>query len=376
MNYHDVVEHLRRRIVNQDEAISQIAEALAIAQAKLNEPDKPLCVLLFLGPTGVGKTETVRALAEAIHGNVDEYCRIDMSALSESHYAASLSGSPPGYIGSQENETMLDKKKIEGQKDRPGILLLDEIEKAHTAVHQTLLQIFDNARLRLANGRTDISFNNTIIVMTSNVGSQALKTLVDRQEMGFKRLTCSRPEDEPSPERDAHRKRVAMEALERTFRPEFLNRIDATVVFRWLDRRDMARILDNLVGELNTRLVEHHGVELSLTPEAKDLLVEKGFDQKFGARQLKRAVRHLLNLPLSQLMVSGSVARESRIVAQRQGDSLCFEIVRGEAEITAHTSNPRRRARPPAWPIPRYGAPTMHPLPYQMPVRYVRPRFH
>jgi len=376
MDYHSVVEHLKRRIINQDEAISQIAEALAIASAELNEPDKPLCVLLFLGPTGVGKTETVRALAEAIHGSVDEYCRIDMSALSESHYAASLSGSPPGYIGSQENETMLDKKKIEGQKDRPGILLLDEVEKAHPAVHQTLLQIFDNARIRLANGRTEISFANTIIVMTSNVGSSALKTLVERHEMGFKKPSSSRTGGEASRERDADRKRVAMEALERTFKPEFLNRIDSIVVFRWLDREDMAAILDNLVGELNLRLKEHHGAELELAAEAKDLLVEKGFDQKFGARQLKRAVRSLLNRPLSELMVTQEVPREAKIVAKREGDSLRFEIVRSEIQAAARQANCPRPVRPVSRPVPRYGRLAMRPLPAHIAAHYVRPRFH
>ncbi|MCL5960532.1 MAG: AAA family ATPase [Chloroflexi bacterium] len=374
MDYHNVVEHLKQRIINQDEAISQVAEALVIAQAKLNEPDKPLCVLLFLGPTGIGKTETVRVLAEAIHGSTDEYCRIDMSSLSESHYAASLSGSPPGYIGSQENETMLDKKKIEGQEDRPGILLLDEIEKAHPSVHQSLLQIFDNARIRLANGRTEISFANTIIVMTSNAGSHALKTLVDHQEMGFKRLSASCPDDEVSPERDAHRKRVAIEALEHTFRPEFLNRIDGVVVFRWLNRQDMAEILDNLVAELSVRLQEHHEVRLELTPEAKALLVEKGFDQKFGARQLKRTVRNLLNRPLSQLMVTREVPGEATIVAQREGDALRFEVVPGEAAVVPAEASSPSRTRPRT--IYRHNGPAFYPFAYQIPARYARPRFH
>ncbi|MCL5959652.1 MAG: AAA family ATPase [Chloroflexi bacterium] len=373
MDYNDVVDHLRRKIINQDEAISQIQEALAIAQAKLGEPDKPLCVLLFLGPTGVGKTETVRALAEAIHGKLDHYCRIDMSALSESHYAASLSGSPPGYVGSQENETLLDKKMVEGEEDHPGILLLDEVEKAHQAVHQTLLQIFDNARIRLANGRTDISFTNTIIVMTSNVGSHALKTIVDRQEMGFIHLSAASSKGQSTTQRDAHRKRVAMEALDNTFRPEFLNRIDGIVVFRWLDRDDMGKILDNLVADLNARLEEQHAVELELSAEAKDFLVDKGFDQKFGARQLKRAVRNSLNRPLSQLLIKGDVPRGSKVVAYLDEDHLQFEVTTGKAVAVAED---RRVSRPRPRQLCRYGGPATYPFAHPMPMRYTRPRFH
>src|SRR5215471_16216287 len=228
MDSAQIVQHLRRRIINQDEALDQLEEALLISEAGLNDPRKPLAVLLFVGPTGVGKTETVRVLTEAIHGQPDSYCRVDMSGLSESHYAASLAGSPPGYVGSQEEESLLNKAKIEGEPGRPGILLLDEVEKAHASVHQSLLQIFDNAHLRLANGKTEISFTNTLIVMTSNVGSDELRHLAENRRMGFQAAASN------GVDRAKERHHVVDRALARHFKPEFLNRVDAVVVFQWL----------------------------------------------------------------------------------------------------------------------------------------------
>lgn len=330
MDYKKVIAHLRQRIISQDEAINRIEEALMIAEAGLNEADKPLCVLLFLGPTGVGKTETVKALAEAIHGEPSAYCRVDMSGLSERHYAASFSGSPPGYVGSRENNTILDKNKIEGRFGKPGILLLDEVEKAHPVVHQTLLQIFDNALLRLSSGTEEIRFTNTIIIMTSNAGSEALKAVADHHE-SLGQMT-NEVETSVRIDWELSRNQIAMEALERTFKPEFINRIDGIIVFKWLNHNDLMRILDIQVEELNKRLRRYHGFHAELTQGAKEFLIEKGFDLKYGARPLKRALRHYLYQPLARLIIEEILPRNSKIVVENTGDQLKFEVIPIETE--------------------------------------------
>ena len=315
-----IMEHLRRRIINQDEALDQLEEALLIAEAGLNDPRKPLAVLLFVGPTGVGKTETVRALSEAIHGQPEAYCRVDMSGLNESHYAASLSGSPPGYVGSQEDETLLNKAKIEGETDKPGILLLDEIEKAHAAVHQSLLQIFDNAHLRLANGKTEINFNNTLIVMTSNVGSDDLRHLAENRRLGFQAATTTGV--------DPHKERqkVVERALAKQFKPEFLNRIDSVVVFQWLTHDDLRRILHGLVSELNERLTLRHNLTLELAPETADYLISQGWDPKYGARPIKRALRRQLYQPLARTLLKQTWPAGQKLIALLEGEELTFRL--------------------------------------------------
>lgn len=316
-----IIEQLRRRIINQDEALDQLEEALLIAEAGLNDPRKPLAVLLFVGPTGVGKTETVRSLTEAIHGQPDQYCRIDMSGLSESHYAASLAGSPPGYVGSQEDETLFNKARIEGEPGKPGILLLDEIEKAHANVHQSLLQVFDNAHMRLANGKTEINFNNSIVIMTSNVGSDELRQLAENRRLGFK---AAAPD---VTDLGKERHRVVDRALAKQFKPEFMNRVDAVVVFQWLRHEDLRRILDGLIGELNQRLTERHGMTLELEPEAAEFLIERGWDPKYGARPLKRALRRDLYQPLARTLLKAARPQGEKLVAEKNGHGLSFRAV-------------------------------------------------
>ncbi len=334
-----IMQHLRRRIINQDEALDQLEEALLIAEAGLNDLRKPLAVLLFVGPTGVGKTETVRVLTEAIHGNPEHYCRIDMSGLNESHYAASLAGSPPGYVGSQEDETLLNRARIEGEPGKPGVLLLDEVEKAHPAVHQALLQIFDNAHLRLANGKTEIEFTNTLIVLTSNVGSEELRHLAENRRLGFR--AGSSGEIDPTKERH----RVVERALARHFKPEFLNRIDAVVVFRWLGHDDLRRILHGLVGDLNHRLSERHNLTLELAPEAADFLIERGWDPKYGARPLKRALRRELYQPLARSLLRQSWPAGEKLIAECHDGALTFRLAAGPPSLAAEPP-PCSGARP------------------------------
>jgi ATP-dependent Clp protease ATP-binding subunit ClpA len=320
MDTAQITQHLRRRIINQDEALDQLEEALLITEAGLNDPRKPLAVLLFVGPTGVGKTETVRALTEAIHGNPDHFCRVDMSGLHESHYAASLAGSPPGYVGSQEDETLLNRALIQGEPGKPGVLLLDEVEKAHSSVHQSLLQIFDNAYLRLANGKSEISFSNTIVVMTSNAGSDDLRHLAEDRRLGFK--ATARGEIDPAKERH----NVVDRALAKQFKPEFMNRIDAVVVFQWLTHDDLRRILHGLVGDLNGRLTEKHGLTLELAPDAADFLIERGWDPKYGARPLKRALRRELYQPLARTLIKETWPKGQKLIAEHTNGVVSFRL--------------------------------------------------
>lgn len=333
MNYAQIVAELRRDIVGQDQALDELSRALMLAQAGIGEPDKPLAVLMFVGPTGVGKTETVKVLARAIHGRTDAYCRIDMSALAEHHYAASLAGAPPGYVGSEESASLLDSVRIEGSVGRPGILLLDEIEKAHPVVHQTLLQIFDNARLRLSNAVTEISFTNTIIVMTSNVGSEALKDLARLRDRG-----SDPPESLPGLPvcwGDV-RQHVATSALEARFPPEFLNRLDATVVFHWLERDDLARILELQISSLNDNLAARHGVHLQLDDGAIHLLVDRGFDREQGARQLKRELRRHLYEPLARLLIEAVTPTGGVVQGTAEQGRLSIALRHSPAMIHTH----------------------------------------
>jgi ATP-dependent Clp protease ATP-binding subunit ClpA len=339
MKYEAIAAELRHSIIGQDQALDELSRALMFAQAGIGEPDKPLAVLMFLGPTGVGKTETVKVLARAIHSRSDAYCRIDMSGLAEPHYAASLAGSPPGYIGSEQSATLLDALRIEGAPGYPGILLLDEIEKAHPIVRQTLLQIFDNARLRLANAATEIRFSNTIIVMTSNVGSDALKDVARLREGGAQ-PPGSPPEEAPS--WDEIRRQVAQSALESSFPPEFLNRIDATVVFRWLDRGDLARIIDLQIAALNDTLAARHGVRLQLDKSATDLLADRGFDPKYGARQLKRELRRYLYEPLAHLLLEDATPTGGVVLASASRGRLGLALQAAPAMI--HTRRMDTRA--------------------------------
>ena len=355
MKHEAIAAELRQSIVGQDHALDELSRTLMFAQAGISEPDKPLAVLMFLGPTGVGKTETVKVLARAIHGRGDAYCRIDMSGLAEHHYAASLAGSPPGYIGSEQSATLLDAARIEGAPGRPGILLLDEIEKAHPLVRQTLLQIFDNARLRLANAATEIRFSNTIIVMTSNVGSAALRDAAGLSEGGTP-LPRSLP-GEPAG-RDEIRCQVAQAALESSFSPEFLNRVDATVVFRWLDRADLARIVDLQVAALNDMLTARHGVRLQLDESATDLLADRGFDPRYGARQLKRELRRYLYEPLARLLLAEATPAGGEVVASAARGRLHLALRAAPAVI-----HPRRMDSRPFGPADPWVPGGLYPYP-------------
>ncbi len=267
-------DELHKRIVGQDEAVSAVANAVRRSRAGLQDPNRPIGTFLFLGPTGVGKTELGRALAEFLFDTEEAMVRIDMSEYQEKHTVSRLIGAPPGYVGYEEGGQL-----TEAVRRRPySVILLDEIEKAHTEVFNTLLQLLDDGRLTDGHGRT-VDFTNSIVIMTSNVGSRWIK------EQGV----------------DAARDHVMAE-LDRTFRPEFLNRIDDVILFRSLTKEDLVKIVDIQVRRLEALLEEKH-MDVTLTDAAKRYLAEEGYDPVYGARPLKRAIQRELQDPLAMAVL-------------------------------------------------------------------------
>lgn len=334
-----VLAHLRERIVGQDEAIQHIESALTVVQAGISEKDKPLYAALFLGPTGVGKTEMVRALSTALCDDVDATCRVDMNTLAQEHYSAALVGAPPGYVGSREENTLLHKEKIEGSFSRPGLVLFDEIEKASDAVIQTVMNILDNGVLQLTSGTTSISFRNAMIFMTSNIGAREIQDYAHNRArfLARKLLYFLNPRHWGASDAEVL-SRIIDEQLHRRFRPEFLNRIDDVIVFSWLDKGALAEILDITISDLNKRLLQKN-VVVRLSPEARAFILDVGFDRRFGARFLKRAVRSHIENPLAGLLVTEPQPSERlTLIAVRDpasskpGKSVSFAI---EAEAHA-----------------------------------------
>lgn len=339
-----VMAHMRERIVGQDEALEHIESALTVVQAGISERDKPLYAALFLGPTGVGKTETVRALSVALCGDVEATCRVDMNTLAQEHYSAALVGAPPGYVGSREENTLLDKDKVEGSFSRPGLVLFDEIEKADDVVVQTVMNILDNGILELTSGTTAISFRNAVIFMTSNVGAREIQDYAhNRPRFLARKLAYLLNPAHWGANDAAVLGWIIDRQLHRRFRPEFLNRIDDVVVFNWLDREALARILDITVSDLNKRLAQKN-VSVRLSSEVRELILDVGFDRRFGARFLKRAVRSHIENPLAKLLVAEPEPSERlTLVAVRDptsakpGKSVSF-AVETEEHVQAHVS--------------------------------------
>jgi len=328
-----VMAHLRDRIMGQDEALEHIESALTIVQAGISEKDKPLYAALFLGPTGVGKTETVRALSVALCDDVEAACRVDMNTLAQEHYAAALVGAPPGYVGSREENTLLKKDKIEGSFSRPGIVLFDEIEKASDIVIQTVMNVLDDGILQLTSGTTAISFRNAVIFMTSNIGAREIQDYAhNRPRFLARKLAYLLNPTHWGATDAAVLAWIIDRQLHRRFLPEFLNRIDDIVVFNWLNREALAEILDVTISDLNKRLARKN-VSVRLSPEVRELILEVGFDRRFGARFLKRAVRSHIENPLATLLVAEPEPSERlTLVAVRDpasakpGKSVSFEI--------------------------------------------------
>jgi ATP-dependent Clp protease ATP-binding subunit ClpB len=296
-------ERVHRRVVGQDQAVEAVANAVRRARAGLQDPNRPIGSFIFLGPTGVGKTELARALAEFLFDDETHLVRIDMSEYMEKHAVSRLIGAPPGYVGYDEGGQL-----TEAVRRRPySVVLFDEIEKAHPDVFNVLLQLLDDGRLTDGQGRT-VDFRNTVIIMTSNVGSQYIAAAGDGGEAVSGRV---------------------MEELRRTFRPEFLNRIDEIVMFHQLLRPDLDRIVE-LQIERFRRLLRERELDIELTPEARTLLADKGYDPTYGARPLKRAIMRNLQDPLAKEIIKGRFAPGDVILVERVGDGLGFSARRAE----------------------------------------------
>ncbi|MBB4689095.1 ATP-dependent Clp protease ATP-binding subunit [Amycolatopsis jiangsuensis] len=302
-------DHLHDRVVGQDEAVQAVAEAVRRSRAGLAEPDRPFGSFLFLGPTGVGKTELARALAEALFGDQDSMVRIDMSEYSERHTISRLIGSPPGYVGYEDAGQL-----TEAVRRRPySVVLLDEVEKAHPDLFNVLLQVLDDGRLTDGRGRT-VNFANTVLIMTSNLGSD----LVGSSTHGA--LGFVQPSDGDG---DQLRERL-MRRLRESFRPEFLNRIDEIVVFRRLEADQLDRITEMLL-ERTKRRADAQGLTVEFTPEAVRRISELGYEPQFGARPLRRAIQRYVDNPLSSRLLAGDVAPGTVVRVDAGEDGLRFD---------------------------------------------------
>ena len=299
-------EELHKRVVGQDEAVTAVAKAVRRARAGLKDPKRPIGSFLFLGPTGVGKTELARALASSLFGDESAMIRLDMSEYMEKHTVSRLVGAPPGYVGYEEGGQLTDAVR----RTPYSVILLDEVEKAHADFFNILLQVLDDGRLTDSQGRT-VDFRNTVIIMTSNLGAKALHK--NSPELGF--LAAKKSDfnvDENKEIEFKEAKKSVMDAVKRHFRPEFLNRIDEMIVFHPLTEEDLKEIVTILMSDVTKRLGERD-LQLEITPEAMKLLVKEGSDFTMGARPLKRAIQRLIEDPVSDLILKGD-AKEGKII--------------------------------------------------------------
>jgi len=277
-----VADTLRANISGQENVIGRIEDQLQVISAGLCDPRRPLLSALFIGATGVGKTEMVRQVAKAIHGRDDAFCRIDMNTLSQSHYSAAITGAPPGYVGSKENLSLFDDELITGTNSRPGIVLFDEIEKADRSVVLSLMNILDNGTLKLASGQKSISFRNTLVFMTSNVGSRMAESLHWLDAIpGFSRAGIYRS------------------ALKRHFNTEFISRIGLIEYFSALPAQAMPSLIEKLEDELNQKL-KRHRVSIELDQHAREFVLAESQFQRYGARAIERTFRNLVTTAVAR----------------------------------------------------------------------------
>lgn len=291
-------DELHKRVIGQDDAVTAVAKAVRRARAGLKDPKRPIGSFLFLGPTGVGKTELVRALASSLFGDESAMIRLDMSEYMEKHTVSRLVGAPPGYVGYEEGGQLTDAVR----RKPYSVILLDEVEKAHADFFNILLQVLDDGRLTDSQGRT-VDFRNTVIIMTSNLGAKALHK--NSTELGFlapKKVESHTNDSKSIDFKEA--KKSVLDAVKRHFRPEFLNRIDEMIVFHPLTEEDLTKIVTILMSDLIKRLGERD-LQLEITPEAMKLLVKEGSDFTMGARPLKRAIQRLIEDPVSDLILKG-----------------------------------------------------------------------
>ena len=302
---------LQKRVIGQDEAVSAVARAVKRGRVGLKDPKRPIGSFLFLGPTGVGKTELSKALAEALFGNEEAMIRVDMSEYMEKHSVSKMIGSPPGYVGHEEGGQLSDQVRTHPYS----VVLFDEIEKAHPDVFNILLQVLDDGHITDSQGRK-VNFSNTVIIMTSNAGAKAI---VDPKKLGF-----AAKED---PAGDYKRmKQNVMDEVKQIFRPEFLNRIDETIVFHALDKTHMKKIVSLLCRDFTKRLADQMDIHLTLRESAKSLIAEKGTDAKYGARPLRRALQTELEDKLAEAILNGEIKAGDHVEAGASKKEIRFII--------------------------------------------------
>ena len=292
---------LHERVIGQDEAVEAVAKAIRRGRVGLKDPKRPIGSFLFLGPTGVGKTELSKALAESLFGDENAMIRIDMSEYMEPHSVSKLIGSPPGYVGFDEGGQLTEKIR----RKPYSVILFDEIEKAHPDVMNMLLQILEDGRLTDSQGRT-VNFKNTVIIMTSNIGA---RLITDKKTLGFSKTNKDNKEKEESSKKEYEDiKKEVMDALKKELRPEFINRIDEIIVFHKLTDSEISKIIDIMLKEVTTRL-EAQKIKIELEPEVKELIASKGIDKNFGARPLRRTIQSVLEDRLAEEILDGNLKK-------------------------------------------------------------------
>ena len=304
-------KELHKRVIGQEEAVKAVAQAVKRGRVGLKDPNRPIGSFLFLGPTGVGKTELAKALAEAVFGSEQAMIRVDMSEYMEKHSVSRMIGSPPGYVGYDEGGQLSEKVR----RNPYSVILFDEIEKAHPDVFNILLQVLDDGHITDSHGRK-VDFKQTIIIMTSNAGAQAI---IEPKRLGF----VSAPDEKKDYQR---MKQGVMDEVKRIFRPEFLNRIDEIMVFHTLQKAEIRRIVDLLLANLIKRSKEQMEIDLQVTPAARDLLSEAGFDVKYGARPLKRAIQVKVEDALANEILEGRAKKGEKIRVGRKDKEIIFTV--------------------------------------------------
>ena len=302
---------LHKRVIGQEEAVSAVAKAVKRGRVGLKDPARPIGSFLFLGPTGVGKTEVAKALAEAVFGNEDAIIRVDMSEYMEKHSVSKMIGSPPGYVGHEDGGQLSEKVR----RNPFSVILFDEIEKAHPDVFNILLQVLDDGRITDSQGRT-VDFKNTIIIMTSNAGASSI---IEPKRLGFGDMSDEKQDHELM-------KNNVMEEVRRIFKPEFLNRIDETIVFRTLNKDDMKKITALLMKELVKRAEDQLDIELAVRDSARTYIVEKAYDKKYGARPLKRKIQDEIENRLAEDIINGRIKRGDKVIVSTKNKQISLTV--------------------------------------------------
>ena len=302
---------LHKRVIGQEEAVSAVAKAVKRGRVGLKDPARPIGSFLFLGPTGVGKTEVAKALAEAVFGNEDAMIRVDMSEYMEKHSVSKMIGSPPGYVGHEDGGQLSEKVR----RNPFSVILFDEIEKAHPDVFNILLQVLDDGRITDSQGRT-VDFKNTIIIMTSNAGASSI---IEPKRLGFGDMSDEKQDHELM-------KNNVMEEVRRILKPEFLNRIDETIVFRTLNKDDMKKITALLMKELVKRAEDQLDIELTVRDSARTYIVEKAYDKKYGARPLKRKIQDEIENRLAEDIINGRIKRGDKVIVSTKNKQISLTV--------------------------------------------------